>query len=97
MRRKSLTAMLLALATLGAVPLPAVAGDWLFWRRNDGLDPYVYRPEPRNYYPYYNSGYWVPDQVIRAKPKPVYVLPPYYQAWGYPRDFGYYDYGERMK
>ena len=94
MRRKSLIAIPLALATLVAAPLSAAAGDWRFWRRgDDGLDPYVYRPEPRNYYPYYNSGYWVPDYVVRAKPKPVYVLPPYYQAWGYPRDFGYYDEG----
>lgn len=97
MRHKSLIATSLALATLVAVPLPAVAGDWLFWRRHDGYDPYVYRPEPRNYYPYYNSGYWVPDYVIRAKPKPIYVLPPYYQAWGYPRDFGYYEDPGRLK
>lgn len=95
MRGRSLIAISLALATLSAATLPAAAGDWLFWRREKGpYDPYVYRPEPRNYYPYYNSGYWVPDYVVRAKPKPIYVLPPYYQAWGYPREYRYYGYEE---
>lgn len=43
-------------------------------------DPYAYRYEPRGYYPYYNSGYWVPTYVIRKR---RYLRrPPYYKAWG---------------
>ena len=41
-------------------------------------DPYSYRYEPRGYYPYYNSGYWGPAHVKRARTH----LPPYYAAWG---------------
>lgn len=51
-------------------------------------DPYAYRPAPRRYYPYYNSGYWKPLGYMRYRQaccSPVIVLPPYYQAWGYPR------------
>lgn len=53
-----------------------------------GTDPYAYRWEPRRYYPYYNSGYWRPAAEMRFRRAccaPVVVLPPYYQAWGYPR------------
>ncbi|KUO55864.1 MAG: hypothetical protein APF80_13840 [Alphaproteobacteria bacterium BRH_c36] len=43
-------------------------------------DPYAYRYMPRGYYPYYNSGYWVPSHVIRKR---RYLRPPpYYKAWG---------------
>jgi hypothetical protein len=47
-------------------------------------DPYAYRYEPRGYYPYYNSGYWKPAHVLRARGRRHYVHPPYYAAWGYP-------------
>jgi hypothetical protein len=49
-------------------------------------DPYLYRYEPRGYYPYYNSGYWRPAAEVRAKRALQYrlVQPPYYAAWGYP-------------
>jgi hypothetical protein len=53
-----------------------------------GTDPYAYRWEPRRYYPYYNSGYWRPAAEMRFRRaccSPVIVLPPYYQAWGYPK------------
>lgn len=62
-----------------------------FYRVYDGYpyDPYRYRYEPRRWYPYYNSGYWVPTRELqyrRACCRPTYhALPPYYQAWGYPR------------
>lgn len=48
-------------------------------------DPYAYRYEPRGYYPYYNSYYWRPAHEMRHRPKPYYVLPPYYKAWGHPK------------
>lgn len=48
-------------------------------------DPYAYRYEPRGYYPYYNSHYWKPAWVMRHRPRYVFVPPPYYQAWGYPK------------
>lgn len=44
-------------------------------------DPYAYRYEPRGYYPYYNSQYWVPARCYKRCFK-RYKLPPYYQAWG---------------
>ena len=43
-------------------------------------DPYFYRYEPRGYYPYYNSGYWRGGYYA---PRPHYILPRYYKAWGY--------------
>jgi len=52
-------------------------------------DPYAYRYEPRAYYPYYNSGYWVPAKCYR-RCTPRYRLPPYYRAWGYPKKRRYY-------
>lgn len=47
------------------------------------VDPYAYRPATRGYYPYYNSGYWKSLHEMRSRPKPHYVLPAYYPAWGY--------------
>ena len=44
-------------------------------------DPYAYRYEPRGYYPYYNSGYWLPAHEMRKKRR-HYRQPPYYQSWG---------------
>jgi hypothetical protein len=56
------------------------------------VDPYAYRYSPRGYYPYYNSGYWVPSEVIRKRDHLHYhhwnVQAPrykYYQSWGYPK------------
>jgi hypothetical protein len=51
-------------------------------------DPYAYYASPRRYYPYYNSGHWRPTRELRYRRdccRPVAALPPYYQAWGYPR------------
>lgn len=47
-------------------------------------DPYAYRYEPRGYYPYYNSRYWVPARCFK-RCKVHYKLRPYYKAWGYPK------------
>jgi hypothetical protein len=40
---------------------------------------------PRGYYPYYNSGYWVPRQAMRYRYRYTYYGPQYryYRAWGY--------------
>ena len=57
--------------------------------RNGAFDPYAYRFRPRGYYPYYNSGYWVPAAELRYRRaccRPYAALPPYYRAWGYPND-----------
>lgn len=47
-------------------------------------DPYFYRYEPRGYYPYYNSRYWVPARCYK-KCRRHYKLPRYHKAWGYPK------------
>lgn len=47
---------------------------------NSYEDRYRYEYQPRGYYPYYNSGYWVPRETVR--PNYDFVQPPYYQAWG---------------
>ncbi len=44
-------------------------------------DPYAYYYEPRGYYPYYNSGYWVP-RCCYTRPAYPYRIPAYYKAWG---------------
>jgi hypothetical protein len=64
-------------------PAPAQAG-W-FWRDRDpdAPDRYPYVYEPPRYYPYYNSGDWRPAHEMR-RPRPYYIQPPYYPAWGYP-------------
>ncbi len=66
-----------------AVAAPAEAG-W-FWRDQDpdAPDRYPYVYEAPRYYPYYNSNYWRPAWQMR-RPRPYYVQPPYYPAWGYP-------------
>jgi hypothetical protein len=88
MRSHVLAAVAATLISVGlAGSHEAAAGDW-HWRGHgwhDGYDPYAYRYEPRGYYPYYNSGYWKPLHVMRKRCRPCYVLPPYYQAWGYPK------------
>jgi hypothetical protein len=57
------------------------ANHFQSYRAYQDADPYAYRYEPRGYYPYYDSHYW---RRPRAVHRP-YLLPPYYQAWGYPR------------
>lgn len=63
------------------------------------FDAWGYGYEPRGYYPYYNSGYWVPRKFVRYRYRYDYALPPYYQAWGFPRkdyqhrSFHYEQYG----
>jgi hypothetical protein len=53
-------------------------------------DPYAYRYEPRGYYPYYASHYWVPTRVLvhrkncRLHPASRHCYK-YYAAWGYPK------------
>jgi hypothetical protein len=48
-------------------------------------DPRSWYYNPRGYYPYYNSGYWVPRSEMRYRYRYRYVGPPYryYPAWGY--------------
>lgn len=55
------------------------------------IDPYAYRYEPRGYYPYYASNYWVPARVLRERKayRAAHTYRGhhryrYYQAWGYP-------------
>lgn len=58
------------------------------YRSDWEYDRYAYYHTPRGYYPYYNSGYWRPTVELRwrrACCRPVAALPPYYQAWGYPK------------
>lgn len=72
----------MALAAGMMVAAPAHAG-WFWDRGYEDVDPYAYEYRPPGYYPYYNSGYWRPAEEMR-KPRPYYVQPPYYPAWGYP-------------
>jgi hypothetical protein len=89
MRLKSVIAVAAAAAVVGlAAHEPANATD-LVHRVHTTADPYAYRSEHRGYYPYYNSGYWVPAQQMRHRYRRHYALPKYYQAWGYPK-VGYY-------
>lgn len=78
-----LASLCLALTMSFVLPMPAAAG-W-FWRDRDpdAPDRYPYEYEAQRYYPYYNSDYWRPAEEMR-KPRPYYVQPPYYPAWGYP-------------
>jgi hypothetical protein len=48
-------------------------------------DPYSWYYNPRGYYPYYGSGYWVPRAEMRYRYRYVYFGPQYryYRAWGY--------------
>ncbi len=40
---------------------------------------------PRGYYPYFNSGYWVPRAEMKTRYRYKYLGPryKYYPAWGY--------------
>ena len=94
MRLGSRVAALLVVTGLGiAAPQPAEAGgrsygythlDYKIGPHPSAYDPYAYYYHPRGYYPYYNSGYWRPLHTWR-KPNRDFVIPPYYQAWGYPK------------
>jgi hypothetical protein len=60
------------------------------YRSDWEYDRYAYSYSPRRYYPYYNSGYWRPTYELRARRdccRPFAQLPPYYQAWGYPKRY----------
>jgi hypothetical protein len=68
------------------------------YNRDFYTDPYAYRASPRGYYPYYNSGYWRPTAELRYRRaccRPYSALPPYYQAWGYPKRVYYKNNGRR--
>ena len=56
-------------------------------------DPNSWYYKPRGYYPYYNSGYWVPRSEMRYRYRYVYRGPAYRYnpAWGY--GLGYYGRG----
>lgn len=70
---------------------PRVVRHWAYYPRyvhvyatHADTDRFAYRYEPKGYYPYYNSGYWVPRAVYQREAYP-YRLPRYYKAWGYPK------------
>lgn len=105
MRFKSLLLALAALLAFGAVPMQPAAADGMKDGRKASMvrkgahhyhkyefepDPYIYRYEPRGYYPYYNSSYWSPARVVRERNHMRYyheidIRPPYFTAWGHPR------------
>ena len=49
-----------------------------------GPDPYAYSYERKNYYPFYNSRYWVPRAEMRNRTHYPNRLPGYWSSWGYP-------------
>jgi hypothetical protein len=53
--------------------------------RLDRYDPPSWYYNPRGYYPYYGSGYWVPRAAMRYRYRYHYFGPQYryYRAWGY--------------
>lgn len=62
------------------------------YRSDWEYDRYDYYPTRRGYYPSYNSGYWRPTIELQYRKRyyrPYSALPPYYQAWGYPKRYGY--------
>lgn len=81
---------------------PRVVRHWVYYPRyahvylrSSGTDPYAYRYEPRGYYPYYNSGYWVPA-CSYCRPKHNFRLPKYYKAWGATkRNYHHYEWHNR--
>ncbi len=79
-------------------PQPSLAGGenpdgfGLYTPLTPGRHPRAYRYDPRSwyfqqprYYPYYNSGYWVPRSWMRYRYRYVYHGPRYryFPAWGY--------------
>lgn len=96
-------ALLAAAIGLALIPVAAEAGHrrhgahahyqyyHRHYRSDWEYDRYAYDYAPRRYYPYYNSGYWRPTYELRYRRnnyRPFASLPPYYQAWGYPRHYG---------
>ena len=98
MRGTTLFALMASAVALGlGTPAPA----WAEWRNPGGVgiytpagpgrhrlyhyDPQSWYYKPRGYYPYYNSGYWVPRAQMRYRYRYVYRGPQYryYPAWGY--------------
>lgn len=49
-----------------------------------GPDPYAYSYQRSNYYPYYNSAYWVPRSEMRYRTRYPNRVPEYGSSWGYP-------------
>jgi hypothetical protein len=82
--KTTLATIVVALVISGMPWADRAAAGW-FWRHNnpDALDRYPYVYDPPRYYPYYNSGDWRPAWQMR-RPRPYYIQPPYYPAWGYP-------------
>ena len=88
MRIKSIIAAAAAVSALGLIsPQSASAFDRCGRDVVTGADPCAYRYQPRGYYPYYNSGYWVPRAVYK-RPHDTNKTPRSQQAWGYPK-YGY--------
>jgi hypothetical protein len=93
MRKWCLMVVAAALMLLGSFnPKPAEAGGDLHrswsrpvhgWGYYPRPDPYFYDYEPRGYYPYYDSAYWLPPCRVRCRAYPA--QPYYYSAWGYAR------------
>lgn len=85
MRTASFAAAAIALAAALTSAAPSQAGgDAAFSGRLYPEDPYAYRFYKPRYYPYYDSGYWVPRVVMRYRYRYDTVLPPYQSSWGYP-------------
>jgi len=80
--------LLSSVAAFGGVLLlssgMASAGDLGRHSRMHAEDPYAYSFTLPRYYPYYNSGYWVPRVAMRYRYRNDTVLPPYQSSWGYP-------------
>ena len=83
MRSSSLVLAGLVTGSLIASAAPSQAGG-AHWGRTYAEDPYAYSFTLPRYYPYYNSGYWVPRQVMRYRYRYDTVLPPYQSSWGHP-------------
>lgn len=56
-------------------------------RMGSYADRYRYEYEPRGYYPFYNSGYWVPTRTLKNTTRYHFRLPKYYPSWGGPRKY----------
>ncbi len=87
MRLKSVLAAAAAVMAFAlAAPVPAEAfGDEhrSNFKVGSPADPYSYVPALPRYYPYVNSGYWVPAEQMRGRYRYRYTLPPYQQSWGW--------------
>lgn len=94
MRLKSVLAAAAAVTAFAlAAPMPAKAFDDEHrsnYRVGSPQDPYSYVPRLPRYYPYYNSGYWVPAEEMRGRYRYRYTLPPYQASWGW-NDRAFYE------